>query len=618
MTASSSKERLVLWLALPAMVLVLVLLGVLQYRWSGEVRAATRSQMQSNLQASLMGFRMDLVRELGAVCLEIRTATRVSHGIDGSALASQLRHWRETASHPALVSSLYVVTDTGDLFRLDEASGRLQTATWPSNLGLLREKLVNISQRWKDLDVPPRMRLPRQGPFANLQAPWMVEQASDALVHPVRQSAGGKRGLAWLIVQLNANVLQQEVLPELSQKYFNNEGREYQYAVRFRDAGAVRVLYSSSPGFGGSSDTPVDAALNLFGPPGRMGMPAIFPPHGPESHDGFGSVARGHEPFERMVHLEPIHYGADDGAWELVVKHQSGSVEAAVASLHTRHLVLSFSVLLLLATTMGLVLLAAQRAHRLARLQMEFVAGVSHELRTPLSVISSAAENLAHGVVQEKEQISRYSNSILRQTRNLTQLVEQVLVFASVQRTRRESHLHRLDVAQQIETALENMAPSIAAAGITVERSIEPGLPLVQADAPALLRSLQNLISNAVKYGGEKRWLKVSARANGGRGSVSHVEITVEDRGLGMGSEELKHIFDPFYRSPAVANSNVHGAGLGLPLAKAAVEALGGRLTVQSERGKGSSFTISLPAAAGEREGAVEEPFPGEVADDYS
>jgi two-component system, OmpR family, sensor histidine kinase SenX3 len=130
-----------------------------------------------------------------------------------------------------------------------------------------------------------------------------------------------------------------------------------------------------------------------------------------------------------------------------------------------------------------------------------------------------------------------------------------------------------------------------------VERRIESGLPAVDADFGALVRSLQNLITNAVKYAGENRWLRISAAAVEANGRVEEVKLTVEDKGIGIDKDEIKHIFEPFYRSPAVSESGIHGTGLGLPLARTIVEAMGGRLTASSELGKGSAFTIYLPVA---------------------
>jgi signal transduction histidine kinase len=255
----------------------------------------------------------------------------------------------------------------------------------------------------------------------------------------------------------------------------------------------------------------------------------------------------------------------------------------------------SFGVLGVLAITMGLILVGSQRARRLARLQMDFVAGISHELRTPLAVISSAAENIAHGVVEDKQQLVRYGNTIVKQSRQLTQLVEQVLQFAATQQPQGSHGLGRVSIPEVVEAALEGTSAMVAAAGFTVERRIEPGLPPVNADFAALVRSLQNLITNAVKYGGEQRWLRVSAAPAPDKGQ--EIELAVEDRGIGIGKDDIEHIFEPFYRSPAVSESQIHGTGLGLPLARTIIESMGGRLTAKSELGKGSSFIIHLPAA---------------------
>jgi signal transduction histidine kinase len=270
-------------------------------------------------------------------------------------------------------------------------------------------------------------------------------------------------------------------------------------------------------------------------------------------------------------------------------------VEAAVGALRRRNLMASFGVLGVLAITMGLILVGSQRARRLAKLQMDFVAGISHELRTPLAVISSAAENIAHGVVEDKQQLVRYGNTIVKQSRQLTQLVEQVLQFAATQQTQGRQGLGQVSIPEVVDAALEGTSAMAAAAGFTVERRIDPGLPPVNADFAALVRSLQNLVTNAVKYGGEQRWLRVSAVPAPDKGQ--EIELAVEDRGIGIGKEDIEHIFEPFYRSPAVSESQIHGTGLGLPLARTIIESMGGRLTAKSELGKGSSFVIHLPVA---------------------
>jgi two-component system phosphate regulon sensor histidine kinase PhoR len=115
------------------------------------------------------------------------------------------------------------------------------------------------------------------------------------------------------------------------------------------------------------------------------------------------------------------------------------------------------------------------------------------------------------------------------------------------------------------------------------------------ADPKALGRCLQNLMTNALKYASEGRWMAIGAQP--GRGTeAGEVLITVKDRGQGIEPDEIPHIFEPFYRGDAARESQTHGTGLGLSLAKEAVEAMGGRLTVSSRLGEGTAFTLHFPA----------------------
>jgi signal transduction histidine kinase len=152
----------------------------------------------------------------------------------------------------------------------------------------------------------------------------------------------------------------------------------------------------------------------------------------------------------------------------------------------------------------------------------------------------------------------------------------------------------------------------IEAAGTEVETDIQEDLPLVQGDVAALRSAIQNLISNAVKYGGDARWLRVRVSANGEQRPLGKLGVVpsvvegpmaksvvfiIEDRGLGITDEERSHIFEPFYRGHEAVSRQIHGSGLGLNLVKRIAEAHGGTIAVTSEAGKGSTFTLTLPAA---------------------
>jgi signal transduction histidine kinase len=237
-------------------------------------------------------------------------------------------------------------------------------------------------------------------------------------------------------------------------------------------------------------------------------------------------------------------------------------------------------------------------AIQFAELQVEFVASVSHELRTPLAVISSAADNIVDGLVNKQADVRRYGSVIQKQSRQIADLVNQILLFASTQDRRSRYVLRPLQISQVIESVLDNNSELLHDTGFMVERQIQASLPCVMSDPSALSQCLQNLIVNAVKYSGESRWIGIRAVLVDSENRASReIQIVVQDRGIGIERSELSHIFEPFYRSAAVSEAQIHGAGLGLSLARDIAEAMGGKLTVVSEVGRGSFFTLHLPLA---------------------
>ncbi|HEV7675463.1 MAG TPA: HAMP domain-containing sensor histidine kinase [Candidatus Angelobacter sp.] len=654
MTRPQIRERLLRWVAVPALAAVLVGLAVLQYRWSRQVSDATRAQMLSSLRVSLVEFRQDFSRELGAAAVEIRAAADSPSNLKPAELKERLHRLQQNAAHPNLVSHIYLWQDPTHQkpLRFDPAGDQFERTSWPAEFGSLQQRLLEITTAHhppdRGAEASRSRRNGRQryefggqrafggrrqqgtgqgsqmhGHMPEMMMPWAIDQSIPAIVFPLRRrtSSSGPATAAdvtWLVIQIDPNVLRKEIFPELAQKFFgSSSAMDYHVTVKALGNDGERVLYSTGPGSGEEKDLPVDAALNLFGPPFGHGGPPdgggeFFSSrlrvgdHGPQTDEQHMSA------LERLPRFDPFHYPDGQGVWQVTAKHKSGSVEAAVGAMRRWNLMASFGVLGVLTITMGLIVVASQRARRLARLQMDFVAGISHELRTPLAVISSAAENIAHGVVEDKQQLVRYGNTIVKQSRQLTQLVEQVLLFAATQQAQGRLGHGWVNISEVIDAALEGTNSTVAGAGVTVERRVESGLPAVYADFSALVRSLQNLITNAVKYGGDNRWLRISATAVQDKGRVEEVKVMVEDKGIGIGKEELKHIFEPFYRSPTVSESGIHGTGLGLPLARTIVEAMGGRISAKSELGKGSVFSIHLPVAQGaeaeETQSATDKP----------
>jgi two-component system sensor histidine kinase BaeS len=130
--------------------------------------------------------------------------------------------------------------------------------------------------------------------------------------------------------------------------------------------------------------------------------------------------------------------------------------------------------------------------------------------------------------------------------------------------------------------------------------SVAPDLPLVEADEDALCRAIGNLVTNALKYGADGRWIGVTAERGSYRGRAE-VRISVADRGRGIEPEDLPHIFEPFYRGRHAVERQIHGNGLGLSLVRRIAEAHGGRVSVKSARSEGTTFILHLPVVEPDR-----------------
>jgi len=283
------------------------------------------------------------------------------------------------------------------------------------------------------------------------------------------------------------------------------------------------------------------------------------------------------------------------GGWQLLARHRAGSLEAAVAGARWRNIAIGIGILALLAVSGMMLIVSTQRAQELARQKIEFVAGVSHELRTPLAVMRSAGENLAHGTIEDHEQVKRYGSLIEKEGRRLSDLVDQILTFAGAQSAERTYTLRAVTPERIIDGALSDCQSFLEGNDIQVDKHVPADLPQVMADPPSLQRAVHNLLVNAIKYGGRGGWLGIVAKRTVDSGGAE-VSISIQDRGPGIARSDLPHLFEPFYRGREAAAAQTPGSGLGLSLVRHIVEGHGGRVSATSSRDAGACFTIHIPA----------------------
>ncbi|HZQ67331.1 MAG TPA: HAMP domain-containing sensor histidine kinase [Terriglobales bacterium] len=465
-------------------------------------------------------------------------------------------------------------------------------------LARLREdsaKLERGDGNGAQLDLAPAEKVePPTQTLDSQEAGWIFDQDIPALLHTMSsptRAEGIQRAPAWIILVLDRQTIQDLVVPALSERYFGT-GIGKKYKVLFRAANTVpSVIYYSDSQH--QSDKDPDLSMNIFGPPagsteGQFWQVARIaePPSGAE-----------HRQFTAPVWFPVVRYTPFDGDWNLILQPRDASSTSILQSARRRNIALSSGVLALLALSMALIVVASKRAEQLAEMQMNFVTSVSHDLRTPLAVIRTASDNLGADVVTDGQHLKIYATAIRNQTLQLTNLVEQVLLFASTRQRNFHLLLRSTPPLEAITNALHGTSALVEASGCQIDTQLDPQLPEVLADCSALSRAIQNLLSNAVNYGRESGKIAVRACLNE-TVNPEVVQITVTDQGPGIPQAKLSRIFEPFYRSPLAVKAGVHGTGLGLFLAKTLVESMGGRLTVKSAVGQGSSFTIHLPVVA--------------------
>jgi signal transduction histidine kinase len=462
---------------------------------------------------------------------------------------------------------------------------------WPATIAKYR---AQFEQERKAYDAAPGPRA--QFPVAedslmvfavsNFDGP-PTPGATPAATNPV-QAQPARPPFGFTVIELNLDYITHDMLPELTQRHFEQTiGDSYRVAVTSVDTPG-RAIYRSDP------DAPTD--------PARADVrESLFPS---DQALRFARVPRANDrPVNITINVIEGKDGSqtqlDRGRWRLLVQHESGSLEAAVGEVRRRNLAISFGVLLLLSFSVAMLTLTSRRAERLAKQQMEFVAGISHELRTPVAVIKSAAENLSQGVVGSVDRVKRYGNMIEGEARRLGDMVERVLQYAALESGLGMAARAALAPEAIIQEAVDSSMPLLAPENIDVQRDIALNLPPVVGDAAALRSAVQNLIANAVKYGGSDKWVGIRAEHVPGR-RHGEVRITVSDHGAGIQPAELPHIFEPFYRGADAVAQQIHGNGLGLSLVRKIVEAHGGHVSATSRPGAGSAFTMSLPATDGQ------------------
>jgi signal transduction histidine kinase len=278
-------------------------------------------------------------------------------------------------------------------------------------------------------------------------------------------------------------------------------------------------------------------------------------------------------------------------SWRVALFDGSGkSIEQLTRNERVLYLVLFTGIIFIMLIGIVFMVRAVIHESEVSRMKSEFVSNVSHELKTPLALIRMFGETLDAGIVTDEKKRREFYSIIRKESERLSHLINNVLDFSRMDTGAKEYYLEETDLVEVVKSSLEAYKFHIHENGFKIESELPDEAVMLKIDKDAISQALLNLLSNAVKYSADRKYIKVEVGKNS-----STALISVADRGVGIPKEELKKIFDKFYRVPATRGEEKRGSGLGLTLVKHFVEAHGGTIEVESVVGEGSKFTLRIP-----------------------
>src|SRR5690242_1161917 len=228
------------------------------------------------------------------------------------------------------------------------------------------------------------------------------------------------------------------------------------------------------------------------------------------------------------------------------------------------------------------------RTERLEHVRQEFLSNVSHELRTPLTSILAFVETLENGAMEDTESSQRFLSIIRKNASRMQGLIDDILELTAIEGGNVTLRAGPVELHELVQDVCDSLDAKAAAQGVVLENKVDPEV-MVYADARRLEQMLTNLIDNGIKFSREHGTVVISHEPG------TRDRILVRDNGDGIPAQHLERLFERFYRVDRARSRDMGGTGLGLAIVKHIALLHGGEVTVTSELGKGSTFTIHLP-----------------------
>lgn len=297
------------------------------------------------------------------------------------------------------------------------------------------------------------------------------------------------------------------------------------------------------------------------------------------------------QPIPRSKYFFETRFPTTLYKWLLqVVPRNYTEMERTAANQRRANLFLIILSMTMIFCSLAIIYVAGRKERQLTQLKEDFISNVSHELKTPLSLIRMFSEILVTNRVKSDAVRQEYYSIIHNESDRMGRLIANLLDFARLEREGHSLNFEKTNITQLVTKELEAYRHQIQKDGFELITHVDSNIPDTTADPNAISMAFFNLLDNAVKYSGEHKQVTVSLGQRNGT-----IELAVRDEGLGIPATERQKIFEKFFRGSSASVKKIRGSGIGLSITKKVAEMHDGEIIVESEVGRGSTFTLRIP-----------------------
>ncbi len=629
------------------MVSALITLAVLQYRWLGSISEAEKQRLEESISASSENFSADFNRVFSDLSQTFRIQVTDSYDDIAPLLARSYQTWLGTSEYPGLIDSVYLVRkqEVGDPKVFLFTSDPVQLMPVDENDIMESWVLENSDHKFFSWNSFPEFG---QHSFITIPVQLLdviqIDNIDKAKQIEVRLNVDQLDDV--VLLKLDDNLIKKKIIPDKARKYFSDsysdqyrlsivkglddqteiyfdsEGdsvfdRKPDFRSNLNRAGLGNLLMLSKATEGLGNWHVRDSASSAFAMSFQTKMESTdstgeefpFRVRKGNSNMSFYSEEITSNQIDSSENRKIIKDSSSntsvfasiggDSVWQLWLNFKEGSLDAFVSKTRNRNLIISFGILFILGVSGAMIVIFSARSRDLAEQQMLFVAGVSHELRTPLSVIRSAAENLNEGVVQSEERKKEYAYLMLKEGRRLSDMVDQIMEYSGIQTGKRVYSFSDIDVNELIHDLMNEFRSVLEESGIQLEYSNVTKVKNIRADYEALYLSISNMLTNAIKFSGESKTIRLAVSDVQGAKQLHMLLISVKDEGTGIPEDEQARVFKPFFRGKRPIEEQLKGNGIGLSLVQKVAKAHRGEVRLSSKVNVGTTISLLIPVNHG-------------------